>query len=138
MVRMKKHASESDQVDREGVPARPPDGFLAQGVNFAKRFTRDRLSKPEATPVSEIAPGQAKVISVDGEKVAAFRDADGALHAVSAVCTHRGCVVDWNGVDKSWDCPCHGSRFGYDGHVIQGPAQRELEVKNVEVRTAAR
>jgi Rieske Fe-S protein len=128
---MKKHASESDQIDRAGVPARPPDGFLAQGVNFAKRFTRDRLTKPEATPVSEIAPGQAKVISVDGEKVAAHRDPDGALHAVSAICTHRGCVVDWNAVDRSWDCPCHGSRFTYDGHVIQGPAQRELEAKKV-------
>ena len=135
---MNKHASESDQVDREGVPARPPEGFLAQGVNFAKRFTRDRLTKPEATPVSEIGPGQAKVISVDGAKVAAYRDADGALHAVSAVCTHRGCVVDWNAVDTSWDCPCHGSRFGYDGHVIQGPAQRELEIKRIEATTASR
>ena len=134
---MNKRASESDQLDREGVPDRPPEGFLAQGVNFAKRFTRDRLTKPEATPVSEIRPGQAKVISVDGAKVAAYRDADGALHAVSAVCTHRGCVVDWNAVDKSWDCPCHGSRFGYDGHVINGPAQRELEIKAIEA-TASR
>ena len=135
---MKKRASESDQVDREGVPARPPDGFLAQGVNFAKRFTRDRLTKPAATPASEIEPGQAKVISVDGERVAAHRGADGALHAVSAVCTHRGCVVDWNAVDRSWDCPCHGSRFGYDGHEMQGPAQRELEVKKIEVTAASR
>jgi Rieske Fe-S protein len=134
---MKKHASGSDQVDREGVPARPPDGFLAQGVNFAKRFTRDRLSKPDATPVSEIGPGQAKVISVDGEKVAAYRDAHGMLHAVSAVCTHRGCVVDWNAVDTSWDCPCHGSRFGYDGRVIQGPAQRALEGKKIESEVAS-
>ena len=134
---MNKHASEPDEVDREGVPARPPEGFLAQGVNFARRFTRDRLTKPEATPVSDIGPGQAKVISVDGAKVAAYRDADGALHAVSAVCTHRGCMVDWNAVDRSWDCPCHGSRFGYDGHVIQGPARRELEVKRIQA-TASR
>jgi Rieske Fe-S protein len=135
---MKKDASEPDQVNREGVPARPPDGFLAQGVNFAKRFTRDRLTKPEATPVSEIEPGQAKVISVDGEKVAAYRDAYGALHAVSAVCTHRGCVVEWNAGDTTWDCPCHGSRFGYDGHVIQGPAQRALEAVKIEATVASR
>ena len=118
---MNKQPSQSRQVDQEGVPARPPAGFVAQGINFVKRFTRDRLTKPEA-----------KVIGVDGDKVGAYRDAEGALHAVSAICTHRGCVVEWNAVDKSWDCPCHGSRFDYDGHVLQGPAQRELEVKEIE------
>ncbi|MGH2918783.1 MAG: (2Fe-2S)-binding protein [Solirubrobacteraceae bacterium] len=130
---MKKHTSQSRDVDQEeGAPARPPEGFMAQGVNFAKRFTRDRLTKPDATPVSEIAPGEAKVIGADGDRVAAYRDEAGTLHAVSAVCTHRGCVVDWNAVEKTWDCPCHGSRFDYDGHVIQGPAQRELEAKRIE------
>jgi Rieske Fe-S protein len=73
------------------------------------------------------------VIGIEGAKVGAYRDAEGALHAVSAICTHRGCVVDWNAVDKSWDCPCHGSRFDYDGHILQGPAQRELEVRQIEV-----
>jgi hypothetical protein len=87
VVRMKKHTSESRQVDQEVVPARPPAGFVAQGVNFAKRFTRDRLTKPEATPASEIEPGQAKVIGIEGAKVGAYRDAEGALHAVSAICT---------------------------------------------------
>lgn len=133
---MKKHTSEPRLADREGVPARPPEGFVAQGVNFAKHFTRDRLTKPEATPVSEIESGQAKVISVDGDRVAVYRDAEGALHAVSAVCTHRGCVVEWNAAETSWDCPCHGSRFDYDGHVLQGPAQRELDAKQVEAATA--
>ena len=135
---MKKHTSAPGQTDREGVPARPPDGFVAQGVNFAKRFTRDRLTKPQATPVSEIESGQAKVISVDGRRVAAYRDSEGALHAVSAVCTHRGCVVDWNAVERSWDCPCHGSRFDPDGHVLQGPAQRELDAEQVEAAAESR
>ena len=112
--------------------SQPPEGFLAQGVNFAKRYTRDRLTKPEATPVSEIEPGQAMVISVDGDRVAAYRDAEGTLHAVSAICTHRGCVVDWNGADRTWDCPCHGSRFDIGGVVIHGPATRGLEVKALE------
>ena len=129
---MTKQPSQSRQVDQEGVPARPPAGFVAQGVNFAKRFTRDRLTKPEAMPASGIEADQAKVIGVDGDRVAAYRDAEGGLHAVSAICTHRGCVVEWNAVDKSWDCPCHGSRFDYDGHVLRGPAQRELEVKEIE------
>jgi Rieske Fe-S protein len=116
----------------------PPEGFLAQGVNFAKRFARARLTKPEATPVSEIAPGQAKVISVDGARVAAYRDETRTLHAVSAVCTHMGCIIDWNATARTWDCPCHGSRFDYDGHVIHGPAQRNLDVKQVEPAAAAR
>lgn len=124
---MQKHAS-----DRDGPPARPPEGFLAQGVNYAKHFTRDRLTKPDATPASEIGPGDARVIGVGGDRVAAYRDHEGTLHAVSAVCTHRGCVVDWNGADQTWDCPCHGSRFDHGGHVVQGPAKRALEVIHIE------
>jgi Rieske Fe-S protein len=115
----------------------PPEGFVAQGVNFAKRFARARLTKPQATPVSDIAPGQAKVISVDRARVAAYRDGAGTLHAVSAVCTHLGCVIEWNATEKTWDCPCHGSRFDCDGNVIHGPAQRSLEVKEVEAPVAA-
>ena len=115
----------------------PPEGFLAQGVNFAKHFTRDRLTKPDATPASEIAPGQAKVISVDGARVAAYRDDAGTMHAVSAVCTHLGCVIGWNADERTWDCPCHGSRFDRDGHVIHGPAQRNLDVKEVESAASA-
>ena len=136
---MKQHTSQSRDARQEvGGPARPPEGFVAQGVNFAKRFTRARLTKPDATPVSEIAPGQAKVISADGARVAVYRDAEGALHAVSAVCTHLGCVVDWNAAEKTWDCPCHGSRFDYGGHVVQGPAQRDLEVKPIEAAVESR
>ena len=54
------------------------------------------------------------------------RDERGALHAVSAVCTHMGCIVGWNETDRSWDCPCHGSRFALDGEVIHGPAVKPL------------
>jgi Rieske Fe-S protein len=116
---------------------RESEGFVAQGVNFARRFTRARLTRPDATPVSEIAPGQAKVISVDGARVAAYRDTTGSLHAVSAVCTHMGCIVDWNAAEKTWDCPCHGSRFDCAGHVLHGPAQRNLAVKRLETPAAA-
>jgi Rieske Fe-S protein len=136
VVHMQRQSSGSHHADQgEGGP---PEGFLAQGVNFAKRFARARLTKPEATPVSEIAPGQARVISVDGAQVAAYRDETGTLHAVSAVCTHMGCVVDFNRTERTWDCPCHGSRYDYDGQVIRGPAKRNLEVKQVEPAAAAR
>jgi len=59
-------------------------------------------------------------------KVAAYRDEDGTLHTVSAICTHLGCVVTWNSAEKTWDCPCHGSRFDKLGSVINGPANKDL------------
>src|SRR5215207_7214620 len=101
--------------------------FMAQGVGFAKHFVRGRLSKADATPASELANGEARVLQVNGEKLAVHRDAHGWLTAVSAVCTHMGCLIEWNGAEQTWDCPCHGSRFDREGHVMQGPAKRDLE-----------
>jgi Rieske Fe-S protein len=71
----------------------------------------------------DLSPGQGKVTE---QHVALSRDEQGKLHAVSSVCTHMGCDVEWNGADKTWDCPCHGSRFAPDGKVLRGPAQRPL------------
>ncbi|HKO18221.1 MAG TPA: Rieske 2Fe-2S domain-containing protein, partial [Acidobacteriaceae bacterium] len=65
-------------------------------------------------------------------KIAVYRDDAGALHACSAVCTHLGCVVAWNPTEKSWDCPCHGSRFSPEGKVLNGPAAANLEPANLE------
>ncbi len=59
--------------------------------------------------------------------MAAYRDEQGELHTLSARCPHMGCIVSWNGADGTWDCPCHGSRFGVDGEVIDGPAVEALE-----------
>ncbi|MGH2808642.1 MAG: Rieske 2Fe-2S domain-containing protein, partial [Actinomycetota bacterium] len=59
--------------------------------------------------------------------LAAYRDGDGELHVVSAICTHLGCIVSFNIAEKSWDCPCHGSRFAPDGTVLQGPAVKPLK-----------
>jgi Rieske Fe-S protein len=59
--------------------------------------------------------------------LAVYRDSSGVVHEMSAVCPHLGCVVHWNAVEKTWDCPCHGSRFSSDGEVVQGPAVKPLE-----------
>ena len=64
-----------------------------------------------------------------GEKVAAYRDEHGTLFGVSPTCSHMGCQVNWNRAERSWDCPCHGSRFAPDGTVLEGPAVHRLELK---------
>jgi Rieske Fe-S protein len=81
--------------------------------------------------ISDIAKGQAAVIEINNEKAAVYRDEQGTIHAVSAICTHRGCTVGWNDLEKTWDCPCHGSRYDYNGNVINGPAPRNLASINV-------
>ena len=72
------------------------------------------------------------MFSRDGEHVAVSRDAEGVLHAVSATCTHMGCLVSWNHAESTWDCPCHGSRFTPEGRVLHGPAVEELAKVEVE------
>jgi Rieske Fe-S protein len=67
------------------------------------------------------------MLQMDTEKLAVYRDEQGSLHAVSAVCTHMGCLVEWNSAERTWDCPCHRSRFRTDGTVIHGPAKHNLE-----------
>jgi Rieske Fe-S protein len=79
-----------------------------------------------------LAPGEAAVLKVEGSNLAAYRDPAGQLHAVSAACTHMGCIVGWNETDRSWDCPCHGSRFAFDGAVIHGPAVEPLQPLGAE------
>jgi glycine/D-amino acid oxidase-like deaminating enzyme/nitrite reductase/ring-hydroxylating ferredoxin subunit len=106
--------------------------FVAENLNVAERFVRDRVRHITGKPVSELALGEGAVVEADGERVGAYRDADGVLHAVSLVCTHLGCHVTWNRAERSWDCPCHGSRFGVDGRVLHGPALRPLAQKVIE------
>jgi glycine/D-amino acid oxidase-like deaminating enzyme/nitrite reductase/ring-hydroxylating ferredoxin subunit len=101
--------------------------FVKENVNVAKRFVGDRLTSLRTPSVDELAVGEAGLFRLNGQRVAAYRDEEGRLHAVSARCTHLACLVTWNTAEKSWDCPCHGSRFSYDGGILTGPAVRPLE-----------
>ena len=74
-----------------------------------------------------LAPGEASVVKYEGQKIALYKDELGNLHATSPTCTHMGCEITWNTVERSWDCPCHGARFGFDGEVLNGPAIRDIE-----------
>jgi Rieske Fe-S protein len=77
----------------------------------------------------ELKPGHGMVVEKKNgkESVAYYNDEKGGIHSYSAVCTHLGCIVKWNDSEKSFDCPCHGSRFSYAGKVINGPANADLE-----------
>ena len=108
-------------------PVASASSLLKESISVGAHFFGDRLAPPDARSLDELAPGEGGIVRHDGEKVAAFRDDDGVVHAVSSVCTHLYCQVAFNAAERSWDCPCHGSRFGVDGAVLQGPAVSPLE-----------
>ncbi|HEX8138936.1 MAG TPA: FAD-dependent oxidoreductase [Pyrinomonadaceae bacterium] len=108
-------------------PVTAAKDFVAENLNVAKEFMADRISTPELDDLNKLAEGSGEVVKWKGERVALYKDEGGAVYACSPVCTHMGCIVHWNSAERSWDCPCHGSRFNYDGQVVQGPANKDLE-----------
>ncbi|MFE8935932.1 FAD-dependent oxidoreductase [Streptomyces sp. NPDC007872] len=107
-----------------------PSLLKAQGA-VLKHFAGDRLRPSHADDVAEIAPGTGALVRVGGRRCAVYRDEDGGTHAVSARCTHLGCLVRFNDAERAWECPCHGSRFAVDGSVLQGPAVHPLEPRTL-------
>ncbi|CAL9400668.1 Cytochrome b6-f complex iron-sulfur subunit [Streptomyces sp. enrichment culture] len=103
--------------------------FLQTQAEVARHFVGDRL-RP-APPVDALPPGEGAVVRAGGDRVAVYRDEAGALHAVSPRCTHLGCLVGFNAAERAWECPCHGSRFDTDGKVIEGPATKPLERREI-------
>lgn len=101
--------------------------YLKQNMDYPYYLVADRLGVRAVKSAEEIQPGEGKVLKVDGHPTACSRDEHGKLHRVSAVCTHLGCLVRWNGAEQTWDCPCHGSRFRPTGEVLSGPAETPLE-----------
>lgn len=109
-------------------PVAEAGAFARANLATARHFVADRLLAVQAADsVAGIEPGGGAVVRLKGQPCAVHRDDDGALHAVSAVCTHLGCVLAYNDAERTWDCPCHGSRFGPDGSVLHGPAVSPLE-----------
>jgi len=103
---------------------------LRAQAHVAQHFVGDRLRHGPVDTPEELGPGQAAILRIDGERCAVYRDPAGEVHAVSATCTHLGCIVAFNDAETTWECPCHGSRFGVDGSVQQGPANRPLKPMN--------
>jgi glycine/D-amino acid oxidase-like deaminating enzyme/nitrite reductase/ring-hydroxylating ferredoxin subunit len=106
--------------------------YAKENLNVAGHFA-DYLTGGDVADVSAIPPGSGAIIRRGAKKLAVYRDEVGLLHASAAVCTHAGCVVRWNKLERSWDCPCHGSRFEPDGEVLSGPARAPLAKADVGV-----
>ena len=101
--------------------------LLGENMNLAAQYT-DWLTGGDVRSVEEIPTGHGAIIRSGLGKLAVYRDEEGTVTTLSATCTHLGCVVRWNPGEKSWDCPCHGSRFGCTGEVLHGPAVHPLHL----------
>lgn len=115
----------SDLYDPSRFEAGKPGAtFVRENVDVTKQYATGLFAEGGT---DDLAPGEGRRIRKGVHRVAAYRDYDGVLHEVSAACTHVGCGIEFNDAEKTWDCPCHGSRFDIDGRVIHGPAVRDLE-----------
>jgi glycine/D-amino acid oxidase-like deaminating enzyme/nitrite reductase/ring-hydroxylating ferredoxin subunit len=111
---------------RKSIKAGPE--YAKENLNVAKQYT-EFLTPGDVGSEDEIPAGQGAVVRHGLKKFAVYRDKRGSLHRASAVCPHLGCIVQWNSLEGSWDCPCHGSRFGTGGAVMNGPALGGLEME---------
>jgi len=105
--------------------------YLKETINVAEQLV-DLVTPGEVDSDADIKPGSGAIIRRGLTKVAAYKDESGTVHELSAVCRHLGCIVDWNTLEKTWDCPCHGSRYDALGQVIMGPANSDLPPVDVD------
>jgi glycine/D-amino acid oxidase-like deaminating enzyme/nitrite reductase/ring-hydroxylating ferredoxin subunit len=102
--------------------------FVKENADVAGILASQWFSLSKIKELAEMSKGEARVIKYEGHSIAMFKDEAGNLHAVNPACTHLDCFVSWNSAEKTWDCPCHGSRFSIDGEVFTAPARKDLEV----------
>ncbi len=114
------------------TPMASAPSFIKENSNVFIQYMKDFPGKCDTRSQKDIHYGEGKIIESKGEKIAAYRDMNGTLYSVSAVCTHMKGIVEWNSAEKTWDCPCHGSRFTPEGKVIEGPALKPLIKKELE------
>ncbi|MDR0267095.1 FAD-dependent oxidoreductase [Paenibacillus sp.] len=105
--------------------------FVVQNADVAKHLVAGKVGLIERK-IEDLKPDEGGVVKHDGKRAGAYKDATGNLYLVDTTCTHMGCEVEWNDGERSWDCPCHGSRFNYEGKVLEGPAIEPL--KKLDVR----
>ncbi|HJV86020.1 MAG TPA: FAD-dependent oxidoreductase [Noviherbaspirillum sp.] len=112
---------------RRFTPLKSAGTFLKENLNVAGYYVKDYMKSAEVTRLADVPRGEGRIVDIAGDKLAVYRDEAYQLHVVSPVCTHLKCVVHWNQAERSWDCPCHGSRFSINGAVLEGPALEPLQ-----------
>lgn len=117
----------ADVFDPNRLPLKSVGSFVSQNVDAVSHLVGDRF---EPGAEETLAPGEGAILETDDGKLAVYKDEAGISHRLSPICTHLGCTVAWNPAEKTWDCPCHGSRFATDGAVLHGPAVQPLERKD--------
>jgi Rieske Fe-S protein len=100
--------------------------YVKENKDYPYYLIRDRFAGAQGKSTRSVRRGSGKVLELNGRTVAVYRDERGHVTTRAAACTHMGCLVEWNGAERTWDCPCHGSRFKPDGAVIAGPAESPL------------
>src|SRR5207249_10134969 len=100
--------------------------YVKENSDYPYYLIRDRFAGAEGKSLRAVRRGEGRLVELNGRKVAAWRGEDGRVTLLSPVCTHMGCHVDWNEAERTWDCPCHGSRFTPNGRVLAGPAESPL------------
>jgi len=115
-------------------PVHEAPAAAKNSLNIAGHYVRDRIGALGSGSVEDIPAGSGRVLTVGGRPCAVYRDEDGQVSAISAECTHRGCLVAFNETEKTWECPCHGSRFTTDGAILDGPANRPLASRDIDHR----
>ena len=103
---------------------------VSENLNTAENLIGGKLSSPPKEEEIDIAPGEGRVVTLYGKRAGAYRDEEGVLYIVNTTCTHMGCELNWNSAEKTWDCPCHGSRFSFEGKIIEGPAVEPLTMEH--------
>ena len=106
--------------------------YLKENKDYPYYLVRDRFAGTSGRSMRAIARGHGEVIDVNGQPAAVYRGLDSHIHVRSAICTHMGCYVHFNEAERTWDCPCHGSRFKVNGDVLAGPAEEPLAPVEVE------
>ncbi len=117
---------------RRFKPVKSIKNFAQENMNVAVQYAKDYFSPTHLEKLEDVKPGQGKVVEIEDEKLGASMDDQGRITAIKRICTHLGCIVNWNDMEKSWDCPCHGSRFDQNGEVIEGPALKALVSRRIE------
>lgn len=113
------------------APAASIKTFFSDMGQSVKGLSRQLFSIPKSS-LDELPAGHGGIIEHGGKKIGAYKDEDQKVYLVSTRCPHLGCRLEWNPDEKSWDCPCHGSRFDYAGNLIDNPAQTGLESRHIE------